>query len=133
MDGNDSMNLDDFNPRIALDGEDIAVGFGDHEVWRIAWAAVVEIAIWRDDSAANDGLCFGLRTLTMKPGEYMGVADGAKGFADALEEIDRRFDGAYTFHWKDAVFPPMATQWAVVYGEPTGRAERAEVIWPEAA
>ncbi len=50
-----------------------------------------------------------------------------------LEEIDRRFNSAYTFHWREAVFPPMATQWAVVYGEPTGRAERADVIWPEAA
>ncbi len=127
------MNLSNFNPSIALDGEEIAVSFGGGEVWRIHWADVVEIAIWRDEQVAGDGLCIGLRTRTMKPGAYLGVNDEAAGFADALAEIDRRFDSAYTFHWHEAVFPPMATQWAVVYGEATGVAERAEVIWPEAA
>ncbi len=127
------MNLIDFNPGIILDGEEIAVSFGGREVWRIHWGDVVEIVIWRDEQGGGDGLCFGLRTLTMKPGEYLGVNDGATGFAEALEEIDRRFESAYTMKWQEAVFPPMATQWAVVYGVPTGRAERAEVIWPEAA
>ena len=127
------MSLCDFNPRIVLDGDEIAVAFGGREVWRLHWGDVVEVAVWHDDSMGSGPLCFGLRTRTMKPGEYFGVNESADGFADAVEEIDRRFDSAYTHNWRDAVFPPMATQWAVVYGEPTGRAERAEVIWPEAA
>lgn len=133
MEQQPAINLGGFNPRVLLHAEEISVSFGSREVWRIDWADVVEVAIWRDESAASGSLCFGLRTRTMKSGEYLGVSDGATGFAEALEEIDRRFDSAYTRNWCDAVFPPMATQWAVVYGEPTGRAERADVIWPEAA
>ena len=69
----------------------------------------------------------------MKPGEYLGVSESADGFATVLEEIDRRFDNAYAMKWQGAVFPPMATQWTVVYGQATGRAELANVVWPEAA
>ncbi|MCC7387785.1 MAG: hypothetical protein IT431_03355 [Phycisphaerales bacterium] len=127
------MNLGDFNPRILLEGDQIAVSFGGHEVWRVHWPDVVELVIWRDDTVGAGPLCFGLRTREMKPGEYLGVNEAALGFAEALSEIDRWFDSAYSRKWHEAVFPPMATQWAVVYGEPTGRAERAEVIWPEAA
>lgn len=127
------LNLSDFNPRIVLDGEEIAVSFGGREVWRLHWADVVEVAIWKEESSAGQPLCLGLRTLQMKPGQYYGVNDGATGFDLALQEIDRRFDAAYSIKWREAVFPPMATQWAVVYGSPSGRAERADVIWPEAA
>jgi hypothetical protein len=127
------MNLSDFNPRVTLEGDEIAVAFGGGEVWRLHWDEVVEVVIWHDETAGSGPLCFGLRTHTMKPGEYLGLNESALGFVQALEEIDRRFDSAFTRNWRDAVFPPMATQWAVVYGEPTGRAERAEVIWPEAA
>lgn len=127
------MNLADFNPRITLDGDELGVSFGGREVWRVHWADVVELVIWRDDTAAGGPLCFGVRTRDMKPGEYLGVNEGAIGFDEALREIDRWFDSAYSRKWHEAVFPPMATQWAVVYGEATGRAERAEVIWPEAA
>lgn len=127
------MNLADFNPRIDLEGDEISVSFGGREVWRVHWADVVELAIWRDDAAGAGPLCFGLRTRDMKPGEYLGVNESATGFAEALGAIDRYFDSAYSLKWQEAVFPPMATQWAVVYGQPTGRAERAEVIWPEAA
>lgn len=129
-----SLNsLGDFDPRIILDGEEIAVSFCGREVWRIHWADVVEVAIWKDECAGGQPLCLGLRTLTMKPGEYYGVNDSTIDFQLALEEIDRRFDAAYSKKWREAVFPPMATQWAVVYGSPSGRAERADVIWPEAA
>lgn len=127
------MNLSDFNPRLVLEDGQVAVSFGGREAWRLHWDEVVEVVIWLDETAGSGPLCFGLRTRQMKPGEYLGVNEGASGFAQALEEIDRRFESAYTRNWRDAVFPPMATQWAVVYGEPTGRAERAEVIWPEAA
>lgn len=128
-----SLNLNDFNPRIDLDGEEVAVSFGGREVWRLHWCDVVEVAIWKDECAAGQPLCLGLRTHSMKPGEYYGVNDSAIGFQDALSEIDRRFEAAYSHKWREAVFPPMATQWAVVYGSPTGRAECAAVIWPEAA
>ncbi len=123
----------DFNPRIILDGDELAVSFGGNEVWRLHWADVVEIAIWRDELTAGGSLCVGLRTREMKPGEYLGVNDSAEQFDLVLEEIDRRFDSAYSMKWQEAVFPPMATQWAVVYGEATGGAERANVVWPEAA
>lgn len=122
-----------FNPRVVLEGDEVAVSFGGREVWRVCWDDVVEVVIWRDETVGGGALCFGVRTLTMTAGEYLGVNDGADGFGEALEEIDRRFDSAYSRKWQEAVFPPMATQWAVVYGEATGRAERASVVWPEAA
>lgn len=122
-----------FNPRIILDGEELAVSFGGHEVWRLRWDDVVEVAIWREDASGGGSLCVGLRVATMKPGEYLGVSESADGFATVLEEIDRRFDNAYAMKWQGAVFPPMATQWTVVYGQATGRAELANVVWPEAA
>jgi hypothetical protein len=121
-----------FNPRIVLEPEHIAVSFGGREVWRLPWEDIVEVAIWRDE-VCGGALCLGLRTAGMRPGEYLGLSDAAEGFGEALEEIDRRFDNAYALKWREAVFPPMATQWAVVYGEATGRAERASVVWPEAA
>ncbi|HZW09527.1 MAG TPA: hypothetical protein VFF69_06470 [Phycisphaerales bacterium] len=128
-----SLNLSDFNPRILLDGEEVAVSFGGREVWRLHWSDVVEVAIWKDECSGGQPLCLGLRTHAMKPGEYFGVNDSATGFQEALDEIDRRFDAAYSHKWREAVFPPMATQWAVVYGSPSGRAECAQVVWPEAA
>lgn len=123
----------EFNPRIIIDGEQLAVSFGGHEVWRVYWDEVCEVAIWRDELTAGGALCVGIRTRDMKPGEYFGVNDGADHFQDVLDEIDRRFDSAYSRKWQEAVFPPMATQWAVVYGQATGGAERANVVWPEAA
>lgn len=123
----------DFNPRILIEEEQLAVIFGGHEAWRVRWDDVVEVAIWREDLTGGGALCIGLRTLCMKPGEYLGVNDSAEHFDLVLEEIDRRFDSAYSRKWQEAVFPPMATQWAVVYGQATGRAELANVVWPEAA
>lgn len=122
-----------FNPRIILDGEELAVSFGGHEAWRLHWGDVVEVAIWREDLSGGGSLCVGLRIATMRPGEYLGVNDSAEGFEAVLEEVDRRFDSAFSMKWREAVFPPMATQWAVVYGQATGGAERANVVWPEAA
>ncbi|MBK7403536.1 MAG: hypothetical protein IPJ41_02595 [Phycisphaerales bacterium] len=133
MDEQSLNSLADFNPRILLAGEEIAVSFGGREAWRVFWADVVEVAIWKDECSSGQPLCFGLRTRDMRAGQYLGVNDSAIGFADALAEIDRRFDSAYSLKWQEAVFPPMATQWAVVYGSPSGRAERADVLWPEAA
>lgn len=127
------MQFEMFNPRVVLENEEIAVTFGGREVWRLSWLDVEELAVWKDETAAEQPLCFGLRSRSMPPGEYLGVSDLASGFEEALEEIDRRFDGAYSIRWKEAVFPPMATQWACVFGTASGRPEHAKVLWPEAA
>ncbi len=127
------FGLEDFEPRVSLEGQEVVARFAGRESWRICWDDVVEVVIWKDEPCATGPLCFGLRTHHMKPGQYLGCSDTTIGFETVLDEIDRRFDSAFSRKWTDAVFPPMATQWMVVWGEPTGRAEQADVIWPEAA
>jgi len=128
-----TLGLENFEAQLTFENDEIVAHFAGREVWRMHWADVDEIIIWRDESCSAGPLCFGLRTRNMKPGQYLGCNDATNGFDEALDEIDRHFENAYSRQWKDAVFPPMATQWMVIWGEPTGRAERAEVLWPEAA